>query len=458
MDRRDFLRYSGAGLLAAVGRRGADAAKPAAQRPNIILVLVDDLGYGDLGCYGQKHIQTPVLDGMAKDGMKFTRFHAGFPVSLPSRCTLMTGLHTGHCRCRTNGGGGSHPTLAEEDTTVATVMKAAGYKTAMIGKWALGDEFIGCVVQKKNKDGGGAIYKHGWDYYFGEPNQTYNHSYYMNQMYQYDRYGLVGKKTEGKRLDVIPYPNNSKTKKHYSHDLLTEKALAFLDAAKDAPFFLYIPYTVPHSKFEIPQLEPYAAKGPWSGSDKVYASMITRMDRDVGRILERLKAHGIDGSTLVIFTSDNGSARGSGPFKSNAPLPGGKGSMTLGGVRVPCIANWPGRIKPGRTSDGLFAFWDFLPTFAELAGIRPPEPIDGVSLVPTLLDHGRQKEHKYLCFIGKGARAKPSKKPGKGRGAPYLIIRGKGETRGDEKILTEADTPVVVPRFTPPRGGAAGKA
>ncbi len=400
--------------------------------PNIVFIMADDLGYGDLGCYGQRWIETPELDRMAEGGLRFTRFHAGSSLCLPSRCALMTGLHTGHSRCRVNGGGGNHPPLAEEDTTMADVLRAAGYKTAMIGKWSLGDEFVGCVVEKKNHDGSGAIYKQGWDYYFGEPNQTYNHAYYMNQMYRLDRLGLLGAKTPAGRLDVIAYPRNSTERTHYSHDLLTTHALAFIDAAKDGPFFLYLPYTVPHARFEIPELEPYAKEASWSANAKVYASMITRMDRDVGKILARLKQHGLDRNTLVVFTSDNGSADGFKEFNSNGGLEGRKGMLTDGGLRVPCVAYWPGRIAAGQTSDELAAFWDFLPTFAELAGIRPPRPTDGVSLVPTLLGQGKQQSHGYLYFWLNG----------KDR-----IIRGAGETRDDATIRAEAKTDVVVPVF-----------
>ena len=460
LSRRDFVKFS-LGAIAAGGGSAlprvaaAAAAKAGGRKPNIVLIMVDDMGYADPGCYGQKHIQTPVLDQMAKQGLRYTRFHAGFPLSLPARCTLVTGLHTGHSRCRSNGGGGNHPELTEQDTSIGAVMRAAGYKTAMIGKWALGDRYTGCVVEKKNVDAGGAIYKHGWDYYFGEPNQTYVHSYYLEQMYRYDRYGLVGKKTEGQRLDVVPYPGNAKNKASYAHDVLTEQALAFIDAAKDGPFFLYLPYTVPHSKFEIPELEPYADKASWSAADKVYASMITRMDRDVGRIIERLKARGIDKDTLVVFTSDNGSTHAGEPFRSNGDLPGSKGKFTTGGVRVPCIAYWPGRIKPGRTTNELFAFWDFMATFADLGGIDPPKPIDGVSMVPTLLGQGEQEKHKYLGFFSAGV--KPGQKTGqktsskKGGGSSYLILRNEGETRTDEQILAEAVTDVVVPKFNPQR-------
>jgi len=434
------------GAAAMMGRRAVAAE---ADKPNVIFIMADDLGYGDLGGFGQKLIRTPVLDRMAAEGMRFTKFHAGFHVCLPSRCALMTGLHTGHARCRVNGGGGNHPTLAAEDTTVATVMKAAGYRTAMIGKWSLGDEFVGCAVAKKNTDGGGAIYKHGWDYYFGEPNQTYVHSYYLDPMYRHDRLGLLGPKTDGKRLVPVPFPGNRTKKTHYSHDLLTTKALSFIDAAKDGPFFLYLPYTVPHPKLEIPELEPYAAQASWTQGEKVYASMITRMDRDIGRILDRLKQHGIDRRTLVIFTSDNGSS-GRGRFNSNGGLAGSKGKFQLGGVRVPCVAYWPGTVKAAAQSDELLAFWDVMPTLAELAGIDPPRPIDGISFVPALLGRGGQKRHKYLFYRGGKApgtgAAAPSRKKSKSSGC--LIIRNEGETRSDEEIMAEAWTEVVVPKFT----------
>ena len=438
LNRRNFLKMVAAGG-ASISIGGNVFAPPviAARRkqPNIVFIMADDLGYGDLGCYGQEKIQTPSLDRMARQGLKFTHFHAGFTVCLPSRCTLMTGLHTGHCRCRINGGGGEHPMLEEEDTTIATVLKAAGYKTAMTGKWSLGDLFKGCAVESKNKDGSGAIYKQGWDFYFGEPNQTYNHTYYPDVLYRYDRYGMVGAKTKGNRLDRVDLPNNAEKRNQYGHDLLTENALAFIDAAKDERFFLYVPYAIPHKDYEVPELEPYAKDSSWSREDKIYASMITRMDRDIGRIVRRLKKHKIDSDTLVIFTSDNG-ASGNKIFNCNGGLPGGKGNLEDGGLRVPFIAYWPGTIDAGRTSDYLGAFWDIMPTFTQLAGIEAPAPIDGISIAPTLLDKGKQGEHKYLFFNGS--------KPGRNS----RIIRGKSETRSDEDILKEAITDVIVPTFT----------
>jgi len=431
ITRRCFLKAAGLGAAALTLRPATAAPSKDRKLPNLVFIMADDLGYGDLGCYGQKLIQTPELDKMCAGGLKLTRFHAGFPVCLPSRCTLMTGLHTGHCRTNKNGGGGRHPMLETQDTTIATVLKTAGYTTAMIGKWSLGDHFVGCVKKHQDKDGSGAIYRHGWDYYFGEPNQTYCHRYYPDQLYRYDRTGLVDERTRGMRLDVVPLPDNSKKRTHYTHDLLTDKALEFIDAAKDKPFFLYVPYTIPHADYDVPQIEPYAKAADWSKKEKTLASMITRMDRDVGRIIKRLAARGIDRNTLVIFTSDNG-PNNFPRFDSSGGLKGGKGKFTLGGLRVPGVAYWPGRIKAGRTSDHLSAFWDIMPTFAQLAGVKPPAPIDGISMVPTLLDEGEQKRRDYLYF---------------GAGKRRLIIRNKHEKRGDDEILKEAVTDVVVPKF-----------
>lgn len=415
--------------------RGASSSADRNGGPNIILIMVDDLGYGNLGCYGQKHIQTPALDRMAAEGLKFTRFYAGAAVCLPSRVCLMTGLHTGHSRVRINGGGGRHQPIHEEDTTIATVLKAAGYKTGMTGKWALGDHFLGCVKEHQNKDGSGALYRHGWDYYFGEPNQTYNHEYYPEQLYRYDPNGWIGEKTEGKRLDPVRYAQNKKNHTHYTHDAITKNALAFIDKAKDSSFFLYVPYTIPHKKFVVPELEEYTKDKSWSSGAKVFASMISRVDRDCGRILEKLKEHGIDKNTLVIFTSDNGGLKNfDDQFDNNGELEGFKGDLAEGGLRVPCIAYWPGRIKAGTTSEEPLAFWDFMPTFAELAGIQPPAPIDGVSFVPTLIGTGKQVSHRYLFFAWK---------------KNTYIIRGKEETREDKEIIAEARTKVVVPKFTP---------
>jgi arylsulfatase A-like enzyme len=406
-------------------------------RPNIILILADDLGYGNIGCYGQQQIQTPVLDQMAKEGIRFTHFYAGASLCLPSRCTLMTGLHTGHCRCRVNGGGGSHPPIQEQDTSLAQVLKKAGYRTGMTGKWALGDHYRGCVVEHQNSDGPGALYKHGWDYYFGEPNQTYNHRYYPPQLYRYDPHGWISAATVGRRLDLVSLHNapDGKSGSQYSHDLLVENAMDFIEAARDEPFFLYVPFTIPHADFVVPELEPYVQDQTWPAPAKAFASMISRMDRDIGRIVTLLETLDIDKNTLVVFTSDNGGLSAHDQtFKNNGPLAGHKGTLTEGGLRVPCIAHWPGRIRPGREADEKLAFWDVMPTCAELAGIEPPTPIDGISFVPTLLESGQQRHHRYLFFSS-------------GKNKNYYVVRGRDEIRSDEEIIAEANTEVVVPTF-----------
>ncbi|MGM0490187.1 MAG: sulfatase-like hydrolase/transferase [Planctomycetota bacterium] len=411
----------------------------AAEQPNVILVFVDDLGYGNLGCYGQEKIQTPVVDQMASEGLKFTRFYAGAPLCLPSRCALMTGQHMGHSRCRVNGGGGNHQPIEREDMTLSRMLKRAGYTTGMAGKWALGDEFLGNVVEKKNKDGSGALYHHGWDFYYGEPNQTYNHSYFPDNVYRYDPSGLVGEKTPRDRLEVVPYDNPGGRRtvgNDYRHDRTAEQALKFIDAVKDKRFFLYLPFTTPHADFIVPELEPYTQEQDWPENAKAFASMITRTDRHVGEILQRLRRHGITENTLVLFTSDNGGlSKFDSIFDNNGPLEGFKGDLKEGGVRVPCVAYWPGTIEAGRTTDQLFAFWDLMPTLAELAGLPCPRPTDGVSFVPALLGKRQQEKHDYLFF---------------GRGSPKnsYIVRAPHEDRSDQAILEDAHSKeVTVARF-----------
>lgn len=412
----------------------------AAEKPNVVLIFVDDLGYGNLGCYGQKQIQTPVVDKMAAEGLRFTRFYAGAPLCLPSRCALMTGLHTGHSRCRVNGGGGKHQPIERGDLTLPQMLKRAGYTTAMTGKWAMGDDFLGNVVEEQNRDGSGALYHHGWDFYYGEPNQTYNHSYFPENVYRYDPAGLVGEKTPIDRLTVAPYDNPGGRKaigNDYRHDRTAEQALQFIDAAKDRPFFLYVPFTTPHADFIVPELEPYTVEQDWPAAAKAFASMITRTDRHVGRILDRLKQDGIADRTLVLYTSDNGGLpQFDEIFDNNGPLEGFKGDLKEGGVRVPCVAYWPGAIEPGRVSDEIFAVWDLMPTLAELAGLSCPQPTDGVSFIPTLRGLPQRETHDYL-FFSKGSPKKS------------YIVRAPHEERSDQAILDEAySKEVSVARFT----------
>jgi arylsulfatase A-like enzyme len=385
MKRRSFLK----GLAGVAAGSIVSPPLPTARAddetpPNIIYILADDLGYGHLGCYGQEVIATPNLDWMAAEGMRFTDHYAGSPLCAPSRCVLITGLHTGHCFIRNNKRlpvEGNVPIPAESQT-IPKLLKQAGYATACIGKWGLG--YPGSE---------GDPTRQGFDHFFGYNCQREAHSYYPEHLWRNDEKVMLEGNAGGKQND-------------YSHDLLTAEALGFIREQKGGPFFLYLPYTIPHAKFQVPDLGDYADE-PWTPTQKAIAAMISRMDRDIGRILELIEELGIDENTLVIFASDNGSAGGDllKTFNGGGPFRGQKGTVYEGGLRVPLIARWPGRIAPGTVSDHASAFQDMMPTFAELAGVTVPEPTDGISMVPTLLELGQQPQHEYLYWELKDNRA-----------------------------------------------------
>ena len=395
MKRRDFLKALGFGTMSVTlpgcgNAFGRLAGRSSANRPNIIFILADDLGYGDLGCYGQKRIKTPSLDRMAEEGMRFTQHYAGSTVCAPSRCVLMTGLHTGHCLVR----GNARVPLRPSDVTVAELLKRAGYATGIVGKWGLGEPGSTGIPNKK-----------GFDYWFGYLNQRHAHNYYPKYLWRNEE--KIQLKNEVR--DVNP-PGGVATKRvEYSHDLFAKEALAFVESKKDTPFFLYLAYTIPHANnearqkgMEVPSLEPYADKD-WPEPQKGHAAMITRMDGDIGKLFAKLRELGIDENTLVMFSSDNGPHRegGNNPDfnNSNGLLRGIKRDLYEGGIRVPTLARWPGRIKAGSVTDHISGFWDFLPTCAELAGFKTPKAIDGISMVPTLLGkRGRQKKHKFIYW------------------------------------------------------------
>jgi len=374
------------GMLAGCGVvQAADEFRP----PNVIFILADDLGYGDLGCYGQKQIQTPHLDRMAAEGMRFTRGYAGSTVCAPSRCALMTGLHMGHATIRGNG----FVPLRPEDVTVAEMLKASGYSTGLVGKWGLGEAKTSGVPGRQ-----------GFDYFYGYLNQVHAHNYYPDFLWRDE--------------DKVPLDNVQKggvasKKVAYSHDLFTAEALAFLKEHQAQPFFLYLAYTIPHANneagragphgMEVPSLEPYADK-PWPEPQKAHAAMITRLDRDVGRLFDALRDLKLDEETIVFFSSDNGPHMEGGAdpafFNSSGGLRGTKRALYEGGIRVPFIVRWPGKIKAGQVSDVPVAFWDFLPTTVELAGGEMRAVLDGRSLVPLLL--GRKEDEpladRYLYW------------------------------------------------------------
>jgi arylsulfatase A-like enzyme len=402
LSRRGFLKSAGVGLaaLTLAERTGlqsrAEAQEPAG-KPNIIFILADDLGYGDLGCYGQKQIQTPHLDRLAAEGMRFTDHYAGDTVCAPARCSLMTGLHTGHTYVRGNREiqpMGQLP-LPADTVTLPKVLQQAGYTTALIGKWGLG-----------GPDSTGIPNRQGFDYFFGYLCQRHAHNYYPEFLFRNEQRVPLKNKVPGGRLDGAGVATE---KVEYSADLIEQEALQFVAENKAGPFFLYWAATLPHANneggtngMEVPDYGPYADKD-WPQPEKGRAAMITRLDRGVGRLLQKLKDLGLDRNTLVFFTSDNGPHRegGSNPefFHSSGPLRGVKRDLYEGGIRVPLLARWPGRIEAGAATDLVSAFWDFLPTLAELAGVPCPANTDGISLLPTLLGRPEpQRKHEFLYW------------------------------------------------------------
>lgn len=370
----------------------ASIAAAAANKPNIIYILADDLGYGDLSCYGQQKFQTPHIDKLAEEGIKFTDHYAGSTVCAPSRCSLMTGLHTGHCRIR----GNLRIPLEPQDVTVAELLQKAGYKTALIGKWGLGEP-----------DTTGVPTKQGFDYFFGYLNQRHAHNYYPEFLWKNEQIkklpNVVNYKNEGSLGGV------STNKEVYSNDLFITEAINFMMQNRTRPFFVYLALTIPHANneagdqgMEVPDLGEFKDKD-WPAPQKGHAAMITRMDRGIGQILELLEDLKLADNTIVMFSSDNGphAEGGNDPdfADSNGPLRGIKRDLYEGGIRVPLLVRWPDKVFPGSISGHVSAFWDVMPTLAQIAGTQAPNNIDGISFLPTLLgETADQKEHSYLYW------------------------------------------------------------
>ncbi len=375
-----------------------------AAKPNIIYILADDLGYGDLSCYGQKHFKTPNIDRMAREGMLFTQHYAGCAVSAPSRSSLMTGQTTGHTPIRGNkeyANEGQWP-LPEKTVTIPKLLKEAGYVTGGFGKWGLG--YPGSEGDPNNQ---------GFDKFYGFNCQRLAHNYYPSHLWD-------------NQEKVILEGNSGDKFEEYAPELIHQQALQFMEKNKDKPFFLYYPTTIPHAELKLPEkyLKKYRGKflpeKSFKGSspgDKVFrngaygsqpethaafAAMVTLLDKKVGEIFAKLKELGLEKNTLVIFSSDNGPHKEGGAdpdyFDSNGPLKGYKRDLYEGGIREPMIAWWPGKIKKGSTSDLISAFWDVMPTLTEIAGVKAPENIDGISFLPTLLGKSDQKKHDYLYW------------------------------------------------------------
>ncbi len=392
LNRRSFLKAASLGVAALAAPRvlsGAGSASASGRKPNIIYIMADDLGYGDLSCFGQKKFQTPHLDRMAVEGVKFTDHYSGSTVCAPTRCVLMTGMHTGHSYVRGNRGAkpeGQAP-MPADIFTVPRMLKKAGYVTGMFGKWGLG------------APGSPSDPVEHFDEFYGYNCQRVAHTYYPKYLWHNDK----------------KVPLDGKT---YSADLIAEEALKFVRANKDRPFFAYLPFTIPHASMHVPEeaIAPFRKKfpefenviGKYAGPNvknpvAAFAAMVTRMDGYVGKLLALLKELGIDDNTVVTFTSDNGPHKEGGHrpdfFNSNGPLKGYKRDLYEGGIRAAFITRWPGKIKPNTTCNLPCAMWDVMPTCAEIAGVTPPADIDGISYLPALLGRmDKQKKHKFLYW------------------------------------------------------------
>ena len=362
------IRWLGVALLLELILSTAWAARPSrpSALPNLIVIVADDLGYGDLGVYGQTRIKTPNLDRLAAEGMRFTQAYAGNTVCAPSRCTLMTGRHSGHARTRSN----VQVPLTPDDVTLAEVLRTAGYRSGAVGKWALGWE--GTTGHPNQQ---------GFDEFFGYLDQLHAHDYYPAFLWRNAAPFFLPGNQQGRRTD-------------YSPAWLLRTATNFVRISEDRPFFLYLAPILPHANnergvlgMEVPDLGIYAQES-WPEPEKRKAAMITYLDDMVGRLIADLRKRRLDDQTLVLFTSDNGPHRESGVnpefFRSSGPFRGYKRDLTEGGIRVPLIAWWPGRIKPGTTNDRPVAFWDVLPTLAEVAGASVPRGLDGTSFAGSL--------------------------------------------------------------------------
>jgi len=376
----------------------APAPAGAPRHSNLIFIMADDLGYGDLGCYGGRMIHTPNLDRLAREGTRFTSCYAGAPVCAPSRCVLMTGLHNGHCLVRDNspqvggklesfGEGNMRLSLTGNETTVATVLRAAGYATGAAGKWGLGEP-----------ESNGTPWHLGFDEWLGYLNQNHAPYYYSDYLWG----------TGAKR----PVPENAGGQRRvYSNDLFRDFALDFVRRHRDQPFFLYLPMTIPHNRMEVPSVGEYAALD-WPEDAKIYAAMVTRLDGYVGELIAELHRLHLAEDTLVLFTSDNGALHGARAdwLHSNDDFRGAKSTLYEGGLRMPMVAWWPGHVPAGRVNDAIWWFADVLPTFAALAGAKAPAGLDGMDISSVLLGRSATLPDRRLYWefprdrLGQAAR------------------------------------------------------
>ncbi len=452
-------------LLSGCRSAGESAKSKSAQRsqrkPNIIYILADDLGYGELGCYGQTKIETPNIDRLRSEGMKFTQHYSGSPVCAPSRCVLMTGRHSGHAYIRGNdewrergdvwsyaamnrdpGLEGQRP-IPAGTVTVASLLKSAGYATACVGKWGLGAPGTEGVPNRQ-----------GFDLFFGYNCQRQAHTLYPCHLWRNDervplrnREVAPGTKLakDADPLDESGYADYTLT--DYAPEVMFAEITRFVHASREQPFFLYWATPIPHVPLQAPRrwLEHYVKKfgdeAPYTGDRgyfpcryprATYAAMVSYLDENVGRLVAQLKTLGVYDNTLIIFTSDNGASFNGGTdslwFDSGRPFSSergrGKGSLHEGGIRVPFIASWPEKIRPGSESDHISAFWDALPTLCEVAGLKPPADSDGISYLPTLLQTGAQRPHPYLYWEYPEAGASQAVRIGQWKALRKNIAKG----------------------------------
>ncbi len=423
--RREFLKDASAtATFAALGSAYAGAVT-ADRKPNIVFVMADDLGWNELGCYGQEKIRTPNVDRMAAEGMRFTQYYAGSAVCAPSRCVLLTGKHGGHAYVRDNHGMGERDAFAgqlpipSDEMTMAEMLKREGYATGCFGKWGLGAP-----------GSTGDPLKHGFDRFYGYNCQSHAHNLYPRFLIDQD--------------ERVPLEGNTRglTGEQYAPQRIADEMLRFVREHKDEPFFLYYPTVIPHLALQVPEEElatyagqwdetPYSGKSylPHPTPKACYAAMITFMDKQVGRLMALLKELGLDDNTIVFFTSDNGTTHLGEQvdytfFESVGPLRGLKGSLYEGGIRVPMIVRWPGRIAPATQSEHLAAHYDVPATLAALAGCAPPPDTDGVSFLPELLGKtSEQPMHDYLFWDFHGYGGQVAVRMGEWKGIKKDLIK-----------------------------------
>ena len=464
-SRRSFLNASAASALSAWSGCTLAPGAASGSKPNIIFLLADDLGYGDLGCYGQAKIETPNIDRLCRGGMRFTSHYAGSPVCAPSRCVLLTGKHSGHAYIRGNDEWAERGKVwdfkAMEDDpalegqrplpagtqTLPGLLRSSGYATACIGKWGLGAP-----------GSEGAPNRQGFDFFFGYNCQRQAHTYYPTHLYRNAqrvrlRNALVapGAKLEAGANPQDPASYARFTQADYAPDLMFREIQRFVKANRSHPFFLYWSTTIPHVALQAPRrwvdhyVKKFGDEPPYDGQQgyfpnryphACYAAMISYLDEQVGQLVEQLKALGLYENTLFLVSSDNGPTYNGGTdspwFNSGGPFkcdPGwGKGSLHEGGIRVPLVASWPGHVPSGSTCDLPCAFWDVLPTLCEVAGADAPRDTDGISFAPTLLGQRKQREHAYLFWEYPEAGGQQAVRMGRWEAIRSGIRKGKMKT------------------------------